>query len=237
MAEKHVTGREALSKEQQERMDAVRNLLRLSKEPASKVLLSDVDRFERQAGMTAAEKVLDTANDNTPYKDSRMQQDFGCIKAIKSVHGAIVIEVDEAKALKEAKVSAFRVLGPLATDKQIIDYVGEHQFKTTILSVPKFIRNLKSLISLAQVAPENFGLGTGGGHIHDILEDAVGAIRDARAYLRANKEKLPEALYDMLCGHDLQVTDKKKFVDYLGKDWEAELSVKEKVTNLVLGKA
>ena len=237
MAEKHVTGREALTKEQQQRMDAVRELLRMSKKADAKIHLADIDRLERQAGMTAEEKVLDTARDQTPYKDSRMQQLFSDIKAIKSVRGAIVIEVDEESALKAAKVAAFRTLGPLADPKDIINYVGEHQFKTTVLSVPRFIRNLKLLISLVQAAPENFGLGTGGGQIHDIIEESIGAIRDARAYLKANKEKLPEALYDMLRGHDLQVTDKRKFADYLGKDWQAELDAKEQTTKLILGKA
>ena len=236
MAEKHVTGREALSKEQQQRLDAVRNLLRMSKEPASKVHLADVDRFERQAGMTVAEKVADTANDQTPYKESRMQQYFDNIKSVKSVHGAIVIEVDEDKSLRAAKAAAFRALGPLADEKQIINYIGEHQSKTTVLSVPRFIQNLRNLASIVQVAPENFGYGKGGSQLKDFLDEAIGAIREARAYLKANREKLPEALYDMLRGHDLQVTDKNKFADYLGSGWEAELGNQERAKYLFVGK-
>lgn len=236
MAE-HTTGRAALSTEQQQRLDAVRNLLRMSKEPASKVHLADVDRFERQAGMTAEEKVYDTTNDQTPYKDSRMQQHFSNIKAIKAVKGAIVVEVDEENSLKEAKVSAFRALGPLADEKAIIQYVGDHALKTTVFSIPKFLRNLRILVSLVQIAPENFGDGHGGGQVKDILEEAVGAIRDARAYLKANKEKLPEALYDLLRGGDLKVTDKRKFADYLGSGWQAELDKKEKTTELLVGKS
>lgn len=221
MAEK-ITGREALSTDQQQRMDAVRELLRRSKDPLDKVKLSDIDRFERQAGMTSAQMAKDLASDPTPYKDSQMQQHFGAIKRISAVNGAILIEVDEENSLQAAKLKAFRVLGPLADQETYFRYIEEHRAKTTMITVPKFIKHLRLLMAMVQIAPEHFGANSGGGEIRDIVDASMGAIRDARAYLRANKEKLPEGVYNYLRGGELQLTDKREFATYLGEDWEKD---------------
>ena len=222
MAETKVTGRDALTQDQQQRMDAVRELLRHSKDPVDKVKLQDIDKFERQAGMDPMQIIKDNAKIQTPYQDSAMQQHFTSIRRIVAVNGAILIEVDEDDSLKAAKLKAFRVLGPLADQEEVFKYIEDHRAKTTMLTVPKFIRNLKMLMSLVQIAPENFGAANGGGEVRDIIDASMGAIRDARAYLRANKEKLPEGVYNYLRGGVMQTTDKREFVKYLGKDWEKD---------------
>ena len=52
------------------------------------------------------------------------------------------------------------------------------------------------------------------------MDEALGAIRDARAYLKQHKNELPEEWYNFFAGGDVQTTDKRKFIEYLGKDWE-----------------
>lgn len=222
MAETKLTGRDALSTEQQQRMDAVRELLKHSKDPVDKVKLQDIDKFERQAGMNPMQIIEDNKKIQTPYQDSAMQQHFSSIRRIVAVNGAILIEVDEDNSLQAAKLKAFRVLGPLASQEEYFKYIEDHRAKTTMLTVPKFIRNLKMMMSLVQIAPENFGANNGGGEVRDIIDAAMGAIRDARAYLRANKEKLPDGVYNYLRGGMLQTTDKREFAKYLGKDWEKD---------------
>jgi hypothetical protein len=221
MAEK-ITGREALSKDQQQRMDAVRELLRHSKDPIDKVELSDIDRFERQAGMDATQIIKDNDRHQSDYQNASVQQHFSAIRRIVAVNGAILIEVNEDDSLKAAKLKAFRVLGPLAPQEEVFKYIEEHRAKTTMLTVPKFIKNLKLMMSIVQIAPENFGANNGGGEVRDIIDASMGAIRDARAYLRANKEKLPEGVYNYLRGGEMQTTDKREFAKYLGKDWERD---------------
>ena len=78
------------------------------------------------------------------------------------------------------------------------------------------------MMQIVQIAPENFGADNGGGEVRDIIDASMGAIRDARAYLRANKEKLPEGLYNYLRGGEMQTTDKREFAKYLGNDWEKD---------------
>lgn len=217
-----ITGREALSNDQKQRMDAVRELLRHSKDPIDKVKLSDIDRFERQAGMDATQIIKDNSRHQADYQHASMQQHFSAIRRIVAVNGAILIEVNEEDSLKAAKLKAFRVLGPLAPQEEVFKYIEEHRAKTTMLTVPKFIKNLKLMMQIVQIAPENFGADNGGGEVRDIIDASMGAIRDARAYLRANKEKLPEGLYNYLRGGEMQTTDKREFAKYLGNDWEKD---------------
>lgn len=213
-----------LTKEEQNKIDAVKELLRRSDEPIDKIKLADVERFERQAGMDFEAKVKDTAKDTTPYKDSRLQQNFSAIRKIAAVRGSILVEVDEKSAEDAAKLQAFRVLGPLASPEDIFKYVEEHASKTTMFSIPRFIKNLRLLIMMMKTMPQYFGEGTGGGVAKDIVEDSLAAIKEAREYLKRFRDAMPPGVYQLLRGGDVQLTNPSEFVDYLGDGWESDLT-------------
>lgn len=216
------------SADEQLRIDAVRNLLNHSDDPEDKINLTYIDQFERQAGMTQKEKILDMAQDNSLYKEDRMKQRFGYIKRITSIRGSIFIEVDEDKALKAAKNTAFRVLGPLADPDKYKKFIAENMAKSTIMSIKTFLRNIKNLAMMVSINPAAFGSGKGGGEVRDILDDAKGAISDARAYLKKHRLDMPEGAYNLMMGGTLHVNDPKQFSTYIGEDWQKELTEKAK---------
>ena len=215
-------GRE-LTVEERAKIDAVKRLLQESDKPIDKVKLADVERFERQAGMDFEEKVKDMARDNTPYKESMLQQNFSAIRRIVAVRGAILIEVDEHNAMEAAKLQAFRVLGPLATPEEMFKYIESHVSKTRLLSVPNFIRNLKLLIGMMKTMPQYFGESRGGTAAKDIIEESKAAIKEARAYLKRFENAMPPGVFALLNGGNVNLTDTSKFVDYLGEGWETDL--------------
>lgn len=219
-----------LTPEEKSKIDAVKRLLKESDKPMDKVLLSDVERFERQAGMDFEQRVKDMAQDSTPYKDSRLQQNFSAIRKISAVRGAILIDVDEHDAMEAAKIQAFRVLGPLATPEELYKYVEEHASRTKLLSVPQFMKNLKLLICMMKTMPQYFGDGHGGSVAKDIVEASIAAIKDARAYLKKFQNAMPPGVFAMLNGGMVELTDQAKFVDYLGEGWESDL---QKTDNVV----
>ena len=219
-----------LTPEEKSKIDAVKRLLKESDKPMDKVLLSDVERFERQAGMDFEQRVKDMAQDSTPYKDSRLQQNFSAIRKISAVRGAILIDVDEHDAMEAAKIQAFRVLGPLATPEELYKYVEEHASKTKLLSVPRFMKNLRLLICMMKTMPQYFGDGHGGSVAKDIVEASIAAIKDARAYLKKFQNAMPPGVFAMLNGGMVELTDQAKFVDYLGEGWESDL---QKTDNVV----
>lgn len=220
----------ALTPEEKTKIEAVKRLLKESDKPINKVMLADVERFERQAGMDFEEKVKDLAKDNTPYKDSRLQQNFSAIKSISAVRGAILIDVDEHDAMEAAKIQAFRVLGPLASQEEIFKYIEEHVSRTKLLSVPQFMKNLRLLICMMKTMPQYFGDGHGGSVAKDIVEASLAAIKDARAYLKKFQNAMPPGVFSMLNGGMVELTDPAKFVDYLGEGWESDL---QKTDNII----
>lgn len=228
---KQTTGREALSEEQKKQLDAIRELHRHSHDPADADKLRTIDKFERQAGMTAVQKMEDDGKEDYAYKGSQLNQLFTTIRRITSYKGYILIEVDEDKAEKQARVRAFHVLGPLATDEEYFKYVADHSNKTTLLTINKFMRNLKLLVTMVQQHPERFGLGSGGSAVRDVLDEAFGAIKEARAYLKTHRHEMPEWLYNFLRGGELQTTDKRKFIERLGDDWERVVAAKHNVAD------
>ena len=224
MADTQVTGRAALTEEQKSKLDAIRELHRHSHDPVDKEKLRTIEKFERQAGMTTVQKIQDEAKDDYDYKGSGLNQLFSTIKHITSYKGYILIDVDEYKAQERAKLQAFHALGPLATDEEYFEYVAKHSSKTTLLTINKFVKNLKLLVTMVQMHPELFGLSSGGSAVRDVLDEAFGAIKEARAYLKQHRHEMPEWLYNMLRGGDLQTTDKRKFIEYLGDDWQRAVS-------------
>lgn len=218
----------ALTEKEKAKIDSVKRLLQMSNESIDKVKLADVERFERQAGMDFEERVKDTARDTTPYKDSRLQQNFSAIKKIVALRGCIYIEVDEHDAQEAAKLQAFRVLGPLASPEEVFKFVEEHASKSTLLSIPKFVRNLRVLMSMMKTMPQYFGEGTGGGAAKEIVEDSIAAIKEAREYLKKFRDAMPPGVYQLIRGGSIELTDTSKFVDYLGEGWESELTNMEK---------
>ena len=220
-----------LTQEEKNKIESVKRLLQMSDKPIDKVKLADVERFERQAGMDFEERVLDLARDNTPYKSSRMQQRFSAIRKIAAVRGSILIEVDEQDSEEAAKLQAFRVLGPLASPEEVCKYVAEHTSRTTLLSIPRFVKNLRLILSMAKTAPEYFGEGTGGGTLKDIIEASKSAIREAREYLRRFKDAMPPGVYNMLRGGNVQLKNTAEFVTYLGEGWETELHKAGSITS------
>ena len=221
-------GRE-LTAEEKSKIEAVKKLLQESDKPIDKVKLADVERFERQAGMDFEERVKDMANDTTPYKDSRLQQNFSAIKKISAVRGAILIDVDEHDAMEAAKLQAFRVLGPLASQEEIFKYIEEHVSRTKLLSVPQFMKNLRLLICMMKTMPQYFGDGHGGSVAKDIVEASLAAIKDARAYLKKFQNAMPPGVFHLLNGGMVDLTDQSKFVDYLGEGWESDLQKTDNV--------
>lgn len=230
---------EKFTQEEQLRIDAVRNLLRHSDDPEDKINLGYIDQFERQASMTTEEKIKDLASDNTAYKDDQMKQRFSAIRKITSIRGSIFIDVDEDKALRNAKNIAFRVLGPLADPDKYKKFVAENMSKSTVMSIKTFIRNIALVASMVKTNPKAFGEGAGGGEIRNIIEDAKGAIKDARTYLKKHRLDMPEGTYQLLMGGDLKVDDKKQFAAYIGQDWQKQLVNQEKAeeaSKLIFGK-
>jgi hypothetical protein len=220
-------------------LSKVKQALKESKDPDAYVKLSDIRQFERQQHMDLSEKILDASKDTTPYKDSRLQQHFSAIKSIRNIRGFIYIEVDELDSLNATKLKAFRVLGPMASPEEYRQYISEHTLKSVLLSVPKFVRNLRIVLNFAKTAPQYFGSGSGGGTLKDIIEESMGAIRDAREYLRLHRHNMPELLYEYLRNSEMQTNNKAEFVKYLGDDWESALIDSKKAQEaeyLIVGK-
>lgn len=213
-----------LSIEDQRKLESVKELLRLSKEPVDKVKLEDVARFERQAGMKPHEKLEDSAKEDRPYKDSQLQQHFSCIKSIKAIRGYIYMDINEDVSLKDASLEAFRVLGPLASDDEVKKYIADHQIRCTLLTVPKFLRNLKFLVHMVRTAPEFFGASRGGGAVRDIVADGLGAVRDALEYLRLHQNSIPPQLYKLWTEGSLETSKHEDFVKHLGVDYRSVLA-------------
>ena len=228
---KQTTGREALSEDQKKQLDAIRELHRHSHDPADAEKLRTIDKFERQAGMTAVQRMEDDGKEDYAYKGSKLNQLFTTIRRITTHKGYILIDVDEAEAERQARVKAFHVLGPLAPEEDIFKYVADNSNKTTLLTINRFMRNLKILVTMVQQHPERFGLGTGGSAVRDVLDEAFGAIKEARAYLKAHRHEMPEWLYNFLRGGDMQTTDKRKFIEHLGKDWDRVVAATHNVTD------
>lgn len=224
MADKQVTGRAALTDEQRAKLDALRELHAHSHDTVDKIKLRTIDKFERQAGMTVIQRVEDEAKDDYAYKGSGLNQMFSTIKRIVGYKGSILIEVDEAKSAEKAKLQAFQNLGPFATPEEIFKYVEDHTDHTVMLTIPRFIKNLRNFVAYVAGHPERFGKNTGGSAAREVMDEALGAIRDARAYLKQHKHELPEDWYNFFNGGDVQTTDKRKFIEYLGKDWETEVA-------------
>lgn len=224
MAEKQATGREALTTAQQAQLDAIRELHSHSHDPADKAKLRTIEKFERQAGMTAVERVQDEAREDYAYKGSALNQMFSTIKRIIGYKGSILIEVDEAKSAEKARMQAFHSLGPLAKAEDIYKYVEDHTDHTVLLTIPRFLKNLRNFVALVASHPERFGQHSGGSAAREVMDECLGAIRDARAYLKQHRNELPEDWYNFFTGGDVQTTDKRKFVEYLGKDWEKEVA-------------
>lgn len=215
-----------ISNEQKQRADAVRFMLQHSNDPEDKIDLEYMDKFEKRANMTLTEKLKDMSSNPVKNVDDRLKQRFDCIRGIFSVRGAIYIDVDEHKALLQAKHKAFRVLGPNVDEETYKNYVAENMPKSTILSIRKLLRNIKTLSTMVATNPTAFGDGHGGGEIRDIMEACLGAIKDARAYLKRKRYDMPEGTYELLYGGDLQSTDKKSFAQYIGEDWDKHLDNK-----------
>lgn len=220
------------------KLDAVRNLLRASKDPNAALKLEDIDRFERQAGMTASEKIEDMKKDNSQYKEARLLQRFSSIKGIYGVRGCIYIDVDEHKSLEAAKLKAFRVLGPLAPAEEVKQYIANNTEHSKVLTVPMFRQNLQTVLMMVAHAPEYFGEGRGGGEIRDIVEASKAAIRDARGWLFKHRHVIPEQTYKMLASQPVQLNDEKDFALLLGDEWKKDLVAaanQSSATRLIIG--
>ena len=216
------TANPTLSIEDQRKLESVKELLRLSKEPIDKVKLEDVARFELQAGMKPHEKLEDSAK--YEHKESNLQQHFACIKSIKAIRGYIYMDINEDVSFKDASLEAFRVLGPLASDEEVKKYIADHQIRCTLLTVPKFLRNLKFLVHMVRVSPELFGASRGGGTVRDIVADGLGAVRDALEYLRLHRNSIPPQLYKLWTEGSLETSKHEDFVKHLGVDYHSVLS-------------
>lgn len=231
--------RKFITEEERKKIEQVKAALRMSEDPEDKLVLKSTEDFERQDGMTFEEKLQDIARDNSPYKTSMMQQRFSSIKRIRAVRGSIYIEIDEHDSYKATRLQALRTLGPLASPEELKTYIAEHMNTSKLLSVPKFVKNLKLLSYMVRKAPQLFGEGAGGSTVRDILEDARAAIKEALEYLRKHRDTMPPSLYKVLTTQDLDISNKAEFVTYLGGGWEKELDDKERATtgtNLLLTK-
>lgn len=231
--------RKFITEEERRKIEMVKEALRRSDDPDDKLILKSTEDFERQDGMTMEEKLIDISRDNSPYKTSMMQQRFSSIKRIRAVRGSIYIEIDEHDAYKAARLQALRTMGPLTSPEELKTYIAEHMNRSKLLSVPKFVRNLKLLSYMVRKAPQLFGEGTGGSTVRDILEDSRAAIKEALEYLRKHRDTMPPALYEVLTTKEIDIDNKAEFVTYLGDGWEKELDDKERAvtgTNLLLTK-
>lgn len=204
-----------------ERTLAVNKLVSLCSNP--NVSPEEIAKWEKLASMNAVERLDEIAKDDTPYKEDKLQQNFSSIRAIKSVNGFIVIEVDEHDSRQAAIDTAFRVLGPLAPEKDIKNYIAEHTNTTTMMSVKKFKRNLRNLAVMVAQLPEYFGANKGGTVAKDIMREGLAAIRESKKYLIKNAHTIPPMILEALLGDELQTCDPEKFKTYLGEGWEDRL--------------
>lgn len=231
--------RKLITDEERRKIEAVKEELRRSEDHDDKLILKSTEDFLRRDGMTMEEKLMDMSRDDSPYKDSAMQQHFSSIKRIRALRGSIYIEIDEHDSYKATRLRALRTLGPLVSPEELKTYIAEHMNTSRLLSVPKFLKNLKLLAYMVRKAPHLFGEGTGGGTVKDILEESRAAIKEAIDYLKKNRDTMPASLYEVLTQKELDVTNKAEFVTYIGDDWEKELVDKERATtgiNLLLTK-
>ena len=211
------------SRKPDERTLAVNRLVSLCSNP--NVSPEEITKWERRASMSAVERIDEMANDTTPYKDDKLQQNFSSIRSIKAVDGFIVIDVDENNSRQAAIDTAFRVLGPLAPEQDIKKYVAEHTNKTTMMSVKTFKRNMRNLAVMIAQNPQYFGAGRGGTAARDIMKEGFAAIREAKKYLIKNAHTIPPMIMEALLGEEIQTCDTEKFKSYLGEGWEDKLKV------------
>lgn len=211
------------SKEQTARTKAAIEFLKKidSKDAAAKI--DNLERVERERHMTAQEQIMEFAKRDNPYSDSKMQQDFPCIKSIKAFDGFILIEADEAKSIQIARDAAIDILGLAAPAEKIFEYINSHCLRTTIMSVKKFKNCLNMVINMYTIAPQFYGICSGGSVLKDLIAEGVAAIKEASAYLKRQNKIIDPELYKMLTGSDFMSDDPRQLDKVLGADWKKEL--------------
>ena len=101
-----------------------------------------------------------------------------------------------------------------------IEYIGNIQIKTTLMSVKMFKRNLLNVLQLCNGHAEVFGAGSGGGALKDIYQEGVAAIKEAEKYWESQNRILTKEIKDFM--NVGVATDESTFAILLGKDWKTD---------------
>lgn len=208
--------------EMRARTEAVRRLMSLDSLNITDVDLHRVAELESQAKLSPVEKLQKLADDNTPYKEDKLQQHFSAIKSISHMNGFILIKVDEHNSRRAATEKAIKVLGlnaPLATFNE---YVANHTHKDTVLSVKSFVKRLRMLSMMVAMNPNLFGSDRGGSNVRDLFKEAKEAIKEARKWLSKNRADWlkDDKIREELASPDFIISDKTSIDNLLGKGWE-----------------
>lgn len=202
--------------------EAVRKLMNLDSLNITDVDLNRVKKLEEQASMNPMQKLQAIADDNTPYKEDKLQQHFSAIKAITHLNGFILIKVDEHNSRRAATEKAIRVLGLNAPVTTFNEYVANHTHHDTVMSVKSFVKRLRNLSLMVAMHPELFGSGRGGGNVGELFKEAKAAINEARKWLIKNRVDWlkDERIREELVSPDFMISEKTSIDNLLGKGWE-----------------
>lgn len=220
--------------DRKKKTQAVKDLLRMSDTAANARLLKEVEERERVAGMTPIDQMQYMANRDVEYLDSKMQQQFPSLQAIKAVQGMILLIADEKKAYDAAVDYARQLVGievEMTDPERFMKVVSDHWVHTTLMSVSRFRINFLTIMEAAAKYPHYFGDGRGGSVLRDIYKEARAAVLEAEAYLRKHGDELPEGALAVIDGPEFVLDDPKQFERVLGFGWEKNLT-KEQQNNL-----
>lgn len=220
--------------ERRKKTQAVKDLLRMSDTAANAKTLKEIEERERLAGMTPLDQMQYLANRKVEYLDSKMQQHFPSLQAIKAVQGMILLIADEKKAYDAAVEYARQLVGievEMTDPEAFSKVVSDHWVHTTLMSVSRFRINFLTIMEAAAKYPQYFGDGRGGSVLRDVYKEARAAVLEAEAYLKKHGDELPEGALSVIDGPEFILDDPKQFERVLGFGWEKNLT-REQQSNL-----
>ena len=208
-----------------DKTEAVRKLMSLDSLNITDVDLKKVSELEKQARLSPLDKLQKLADDNTPFKEDKLQQHFSAIKAITHVRGFILIKVDEHNSRRAATEKAIRVLGFNAPLTKFNEYVAAHTHKDTVMSIRSFVRRLRTISLMVAQNPVLFGSNRGGSNIRELFKEAKAAISEARKWLVKNRADIlkDERVREELESPDFYISDKTSIDNLFGKGWEKSM--------------
>ena len=182
-----------------------------------------IEEAKRLEKLPPHERLKEIAKQRQHIQDSLLRVNFPSLRAIKHTNGVIMVVADDNAALKQAIEEANGVLGPAASNKDIMAYAEKNRVKTTMMSVRTFKRNFANVLRMCNGNAEVFGAGSGGGQLKDIYTEGKAAIQEAEKFWEKNNNVLTKEMRDFM--NIGQTTDENLFTKIAGKDWKADIGL------------